>query len=208
MTRVCVPTFEEEQALAARGFSCVAGTDEVGCGCWAGPVMAAAVILPLGVELELVRDSKTLSPAQRERSAEEIRTKAVAWAVGSASIEEIDRLNIRRAAALAMRRAVESLAVRPDHVLSDAFLIPGLAIPVRNIVRGDAKVVSVAAASIIAKVARDRLMDELAGEYPGYGFERHKGYGTKEHQAALERQGICPIHRRTYAPIAKFLVKN
>ncbi|MFA6603904.1 MAG: ribonuclease HII [Patescibacteria group bacterium] len=208
MSKAVIPTFEEEQALAAQGFSCVAGTDEVGCGCWAGPVMAAAVILPVGVELMLVRDSKALSPAQRERSAEEIKAKAAAWAVGSASVEEVDQLNIRRAAALAMTRAIASLPIRPDYVLSDAFRIPGLDIPLKNIIRGDAKVVSIAAASIIAKVARDRLMDELAAEHPGYGFERHKGYGTKEHQQALERQGICPIHRRTYAPIKKFLAKT
>ena len=205
MTRVVFPTFEEELALAARGFSRVAGVDEAGCGCWAGPVFAGAVILPRDLENELIRDSKTLSGAQRDKAMELIAAAAVAWAVGTASVEEIDRLNIRRAAALAMARAVAALKVRPDFVLSDAFRIPGLELPLKNIVSGDAKVVSIAAASIVAKVHRDRHLAELAVRYPGYGFERHKGYGTKEHREALSRLGVCPVHRRTYAPVKEFI---
>ncbi len=207
MTRVMTshiePSFAEESSLAARGITRAAGLDEVGCGCWAGPVLAAAVILPLGVELELVRDSKALSPAQRERAAADIKAKAVAWAVGQASAAEVDELNIRRAAALAMNRALAELAVKPEFLLIDAFRLSGIGLPQKNIIRGDASVASIAAASIIAKVARDALLRDLAGRYPGYGFENHKGYGTREHQEALRRLGPCPEHRRTYAPVRK-----
>jgi len=207
MSPVARPTFVEEQALAARGFSRVAGLDEVGCGCWAGPVFAAAVVLPAGVELELVRDSKALSPAQRERAAEDIRNKAAGWAVGQASAEEVDFLNIRQASALAMKRAVEALPFRPEYLLIDAFRLPGVALPQKSIIRGDATVASIAAASILAKVARDALLRELAERHPGYGFENHKGYGTREHQEALRRLGPCPEHRRTYAPVKKFITQ-
>jgi len=189
----------------ARGINLIAGVDEVGCGCWAGPVFAAAVILPLDSRIGMIRDSKTLSPAQRQRLAEEIRSAAVAWAVGAASAEEIDALNIRRADALAMLRAVEGLGVRPEFVLIDAFRIPGLVIPSKSIIHGDAEVKSIAAASILAKVARDSHMEELARRFPGYGFEAHKGYGTKAHQEALCRLGPCPEHRRTYEPVRKAL---
>ena len=185
----------------------IAGVDEAGCGCWAGPVYAAAVILPLNSRIGLVRDSKTLSHAQRVHVAARIREEAIAWAVGTASAEEIDALNIRRADALAMRRAVESLAVQPGFVLVDAFTIPGLATPSKGIVRGDQKVKSIAAASILAKVARDLYMEELDGQYPGYGFAAHKGYGTKKHQEALARLGPCAAHRKSYAPI-KILLES
>jgi len=189
----------------AEGYSLVAGLDEAGCGCWAGPVFAGAVILPLDSRIGLVRDSKTLSLAQRERAADEIKQKAAAWAVGTASAEEIDRLNIRRAAALAMRRAVDGLAVRPQFVLVDAFKIPEIDLPQKNIVKGDLKVKSIAAASVICKVARDLHMHELDARYPGYGFAAHKGYGTKVHQEALRRLGPCAEHRKSYAPVKKAL---
>jgi ribonuclease HII len=202
------PTFSEERQLMAQGITLIAGVDEAGCGCWAGPVFAAAVILPLDSRLGLVRDSKTLSPAQRQRLEEEIKAAAVAWAVGTASAEEIDALNIRRADALAMLRAVEGLSVRPEFVLIDAFRIPGLSVPSKNIIHGDAEVKSIAAASILAKVARDRHMHELAARFPGYGFEVHKGYGTKVHQEALCRLGPCPEHRRTYEPVRKVLTRT
>jgi len=205
MAAVQLPTFEEEIALAAQGFRLVAGIDEAGAGAWAGPVFAGAVILKADPGSDLVRDSKMLSPGQRERAAELIRSVAVAWAVGSASAEEIDRLNIRQAGALAMRRAVEALATPPNFVLIDAFRVPGLAAPSKSIIRGDAKVMSIAAASIMAKVARDALMRDLAERYPGYGFEEHKGYGTALHQRALKELGVCPEHRRTYDPVRRVI---
>ena len=207
MVAVPLPTFSEERALIARGITMIAGVDEAGCGCWAGPVYAAAVILPLDSRIGLVRDSKTLSLDQRLRVADRIKEEAAAWAVGTASVEEIDRLNIRGAGALAMRRAVEGLAMAPQFVLIDAFKIPGLAVPSKSIVRGDSKVKSIAAASVIAKVSRDKHLDELDREHPGYGFASHKGYGTKEHQAALARLGPCAVHRRTYAPNTALLEK-
>ena len=200
-----IPTFFEERALIARGVTMIAGVDEAGCGCWAGPVYAGAVILPLDSRIGLVRDSKMLSHAQRLRVAARIREEATAWAVGTASVEEIDALNIRRASALAMRRAIESLAVQPEFILIDAFKIPGLTTPSKSIIRGDQKVKSIAAASILAKVARDLYMEELDQHYPGYEFAAHKGYGTKKHQEALARLGPCVAHRKSYAPIRAML---
>jgi ribonuclease HII len=205
MVAVPKPTFAEERALIGRGITMIAGLDEAGCGCWAGPVFAAAVILPLDSRIGLVRDSKTLSCEQRQRTAARIKEEAAAWAVGTASAEEIDAMNIRRAGALAMRRAVEGLAMRPEFVLIDAFVIPGLGIPSKSIIKGDLKVKSIAAASVIAKVARDAHMEELDRRYPGYGFAAHAGYGTKAHQDALARLGPCPEHRKSYAPIKRFL---
>ena len=201
-----LPTFTEERELIARGFTLIAGVDEAGCGCWAGPVVAAAVILPLNSRLKLIRDSKTLSHGQRLILVNEIKAWATAWSVGLASPEEIDLLNIRQADALAMKRAVLGLAVTPHYVLSDAFPIPGLDIPVKNLINGDARIKSIAAASIIAKVTRDDLMEKIDALHPEYGFVRHKGYGTKEHQAALAMHGPCDIHRKSYAPI-KALIK-
>lgn len=199
------PTFKYERSLQAEGFSVIAGVDEVGCGCLAGPVYAAAVILPFNSRLGLIRDSKTLNATQREKLAHEIRARADAWAIGIASVEEIDALNIRQAAFLAMRRALESLSTKPQAVLSDGFVIPGLSIPCRKIIKGDRYVKSIAAASIIAKVARDAELDHLEKAYPGYGLNKHKGYGTKQHQLALERLGPTSIHRQSFAPIKALL---
>ncbi len=195
------PSFKHERALIAEGFSIFAGVDEVGCGCFAGPVYAAAVILPFNSRLGLIRDSKTLSEKQRDGLAIKIRERATAWAVGSASVEEIDHLNIRQAAFLAMRRAIESLTIQPQIILSDGFMVPGLSIPCRRVIKGDRYVKSIAAASIIAKVDRDLEMDRLDGEYPKYGFAKHKGYGTKMHQKALKQYGATPIHRMSFAPL-------
>lgn len=194
-------TFTEERALKALGFALIAGVDEAGMGAWAGPVVAAAVILPAGVRLPLARDSKALTAAQRERCAADIRRLAVAWAVGLATHEEIDQLNIRRAGLLAMRRAVEALAIRPDHLLLDAFRIPNFDIPQKGIIRGDRQVKCIAAASVIAKTHRDALMGEYDAQHPGYSFAKHKGYGTATHAAALAKQGPCAIHRMTYEPV-------
>ncbi len=201
MVAVPKPTFAEERALIARGITLIAGVDEAGCGCWAGPVFAAAVMLPLNSRIGLVRDSKTLSVSQREGLIGRIKEEATAWAVGTATAAEIDTLNIRRAGALAMKRAIEGLAIRPEFVLSDAFKIPELGIDQKNIIRGDLKVKSIAAASIIAKVARDAHLRVLDEKYPGYGFAAHKGYGTKVHQAALTALGPCAEHRMSYAPV-------
>lgn len=192
------PSFKIEKSLLTAGFRLIAGVDEAGCGALAGPVVAAAVILPFDSRLGNVRDSKLLSPEAREELSLLILERAAAWGVGSASVEEISTLNIRQAGLLAMRRAVEALATRPDHLLVDAWTIPGVEIPQRGIIHGDLLVKSIAAASILAKVTRDRLMVELAKTYPAYGFEIHKGYGTAVHQAAIRLHGPCPAHRLTY----------
>jgi ribonuclease HII len=198
---VVFPSFKHERGLAAEGFSVFAGVDEVGCGCLAGPVYAAAVILPFNSRLGLIRDSKTLNEKQRSLLSDQIKKRSSAWSVGIASVEEIDTLNIRQAAFLAMRRAIGSLRVQPQAVLADGFMIPGLSIPCRKIIKGDRYVKSIAAASIIAKVARDEELNRLDGIYPGYGFGRHKGYGTAFHQNALKKLGPAPIHRQSYAPV-------
>ncbi len=150
-----------------------------------------------------MRVSKTLSPERRLRVVERVKEEAAAWAVGSASPEEVDALNIRKADALAMRRAIEALAIAPQFVIVDAFHVPGLPMPQKAVIKGDLHVKSIAAASIVAKVERDLEMERLDAAHPGYGFARHKGYGTKEHQEALARLGPSPIHRRSYAPVKR-----
>jgi len=195
--------FERRAALFANGARFVAGVDEVGMGPLAGPVVAVAVILPAEVELSGLRDSKRLSPRARESLAERIRAQAVACAVGKVWPDEIDRLNIFRAGLEAMRRAVASLAPAPDHVLVDARTIPEVAAPQTAIVGGDGSDGSIAAASIVAKVHRDAIMRHLDSRYPGYGFEQHMGYGTEQHIAALHRLGPSPVHRRSFAPVAR-----
>jgi ribonuclease HII len=187
-----------ENRMRRCGFARIAGVDEVGRGCLAGPVVAAAVVLDAGRHVPGLRDSKALSPADRERLYELITTRAAAWAVGQASAEEVDRLNIHRASLLAMRRAVEGLVPLPDLVLVDAFRIPDLAIPQRGVIRGDARSASIAAASIVAKVTRDRFMVELHAADGRYGFDRHKGYATRAHVEALARFGLSTAHRRTF----------
>jgi ribonuclease HII len=201
MAAAPVPTFKLERQFMAQGFQILAGVDEAGCGCWAGPVYAAAVILPLDSRIGLIRDSKRLSLEQRQRVIIDIKSKAVAWAVGTASHQEVDILNIRQAAFLAMRRALEKLSIQPQAVLSDGFTIPGLSIPCQRVIGGDRLVKSIAAASIIAKVERDLEMERLDHEHPGYGFRDHKGYGTKQHQIALKKLGASPIHRMSYKPL-------
>jgi len=181
----------------------IAGVDEAGRGPLAGPVYAAAVILDPGRPVRGLRDSKALAPGRREDLAIRIRERAIAWAVASADVAEIDSLNILRATLLAMRRAVEALAVQPAEVLVDGNQCPTLACPVRAIVRGDRDVRAISAASILAKTARDALLTELDRVYPQYGFAQHKGYGTPEHLAALGRFGPCAIHRRSFAPVVQ-----
>ncbi|MCZ6889179.1 MAG: ribonuclease HII [Gammaproteobacteria bacterium] len=179
----------------------VAGVDEVGRGPLAGPVVAAAVVLDPNRPIANLADSKVLTAKQREVLDEEIRRLSLAWALGRAEVGEIDRLNILRASLLAMRRAVTSLAVAVKVAYVDGNIAPSLPCATVTVVGGDAKVPAISAASIIAKVARDREMSDFAGRFPEYGFERHKGYATPEHLAALKRVGPCEIHRRSFAPI-------
>lgn len=187
-----------ERVLWKSGIRSVAGVDEVGVGPLAGPVVAAAVIFPPGTELAGVDDSKQLEPEQRVKLAAAIRQSATAIGVGLAEVSEIDHLNIYHAALLAMRRAIEALSLKPEHLLIDARVIPGISIPQNSFNKGDGINFSIAAASIIAKTHRDRLMEELEKTYPGYGFAQHKGYGTSEHQNAIRGLGPCPIHRLSY----------
>jgi len=179
----------------------VCGVDEAGRGPLAGAVYAAAVILPDAYSIRGLNDSKKLSARQRDRLFVEIREQAIAWCVASASVAEIDSLNILHATMLAMRRAVEGLAVTPHQALIDGNRIPQLSMPAEAIVQGDAKVPAISAASILAKVSRDMEAEELEQRYPGYGFSRHKGYGTPEHLKALAELGPTPVHRQSFAPV-------
>jgi ribonuclease HII len=200
------PTLEKELALSQQGFSFIAGLDEAGRGAWAGPVVAAAVILQgnrpqLAQELAGVRDSKLMSPTRRVQLFDTIQATALAVGVGISSHRCIDRRRIIFATRRAMALAIARLAIQPDYLLIDALPLPALAIPQDAYPKADARSLSVAAASIIAKVTRDRLMTQLDAAYQGYGFARHKGYGTQSHQAALDALGPCPIHRFSFAPI-------
>jgi ribonuclease HII len=183
----------------------VAGVDEAGRGPLAGPVVAAAVVLSAAYSIDGLADSKTLSALRREALAAQVRAHATGWALGMASVEEIDRLNILQATLLAMQRAVQGLAMTPDLVLVDGNRAPRLSCPVRTVVRGDALIKSISAASILAKVARDAILQNLDGEYPGYGFAVHKGYPTAAHQRALEALGPSPVHRRSFGPVRRLL---
>ena len=185
----------------------IAGVDEAGRGPWAGPVYAAAVILHPAHPIAGLADSKKLSAKKREALFDVIQRDAKAWAIASASAEEIDAINILQASLLAMRRAVEALAIQPHKILVDGLHCPKVSMPARAIVKGDAKEVAISAASILAKVARDREMLKLHKKYPHYGFDAHKGYGTALHIAALAAHSVSPVHRRSYAPIVKLLNK-
>lgn len=189
-----------ENALRRWGFHRIAGTDEVGRGCLAGPVVAAAVILDPDVYIAGIKDSKMLVAAERERLYDEITRKASAWCVASSPPALIDRINIHQASLQAMRHAVLALAPLPDLVLVDAFRIPGLLIAQRGVKGGDRRCTAIAAASIIAKVTRDREMRLHHAVDPRYGFERHKGYATAEHLAAVTEHGYSPLHRRSFRP--------
>jgi ribonuclease HII len=183
----------------------VAGVDEVGRGPLAGPVVAAAVILDETRPIEGLADSKTLSARRREELSVLIRERALCWALGRAEVEEIDRLNILQASLLAMQRAVMALSIKPELVLVDGNQAPRLAYPVITVIRGDATEPSISAASILAKVERDAEMCRLDGLFPGYDFSRHKGYPTPRHLEALAESGASPIHRRSFAPVRRFL---
>jgi ribonuclease HII len=199
-----VPTFVEEEKLIVQGYRLIAGVDEVGRGPLAGPVVAAAVILPWGKQpswLSRVRDSKQLTPSQRESIFDRITASRVAYGLGVVSHEVIDKRGIAPATRLAMRYAIEQLSTCPDYLLIDFMQLPAIRIPQKSVVNGDSICLSIAAASIVAKVSRDRLMVELDNQFPGYGLAQHKGYGTPEHLEALQRLGPCPIHRKTFMPV-------
>jgi ribonuclease HII len=181
----------------------IAGVDEAGRGPLAGPVVAAAVILDPQRRIRGLRDSKLLAPQARETLAVEIRAQAIAWAVAESGVGEIDALNILQATLLAMKRAIEHLATKPEVVWIDGLHCPPLDCPARAIVDGDRLVAAIAAASILAKTARDAMLVEIDRSYPAYGFARHKGYATPEHLAALRHLGPCPVHRRFFAPVAQ-----
>jgi len=203
------PTLEEEMALLRQGYCSIAGVDEAGRGCLAGPVVAAAVILPLSDDcqtyFEGVRDSKQLTAQARNYLYEVIMQHALAVGVGMGSVELIDERNILQATKYAMRIAINQLLVPPQALLLDALLLPDIPLPQRSIIKGDALCLSIAAASIIAKVTRDRLMLQLHEQYPAYGFAQHKGYGTEAHLAALRQYGVTPLHRRSFAPVRELL---
>lgn len=195
-------TLEYEAALWAGGARLVGGVDEAGRGCLAGPVVAAAAVVPRDFSHPCLNDSKKLTPAARERIYAELRADGrLLIAFGSASVEEIDRINILRASHLAMERALRALPEIPDGLLIDGLPVRPFPFPHRGVVGGDALCLSIAAASVIAKVERDRLMREAEADFPGYGFARHKGYGTALHLQALRQLGPCPLHRRSFAPV-------
>lgn len=189
---------EFEQQAAARGYSAICGVDEAGRGPLAGPVCAAAVILPENTVIDGVNDSKKLSEKKREALFDVICETARSYSIAYASVEEIEELNILNATMLAMKRAVEGLDVKADYAMIDGNRTPDLNIESEFIIKGDAKSMSVACASILAKVSRDRLLYEYAKDYPQYGFEKHKGYGTKAHTEALKEYGHCPYHRMSF----------
>ncbi len=204
------PSFDEERALGVRGYRYIAGIDEAGRGALAGPVVAAAVILPGNCKtswLDQVRDSKLLTPNKRDYLFKCIREVAVSVGVGVASHEIIDALNIVKATRLAMKLAIEQLSPRPESLLIDYLLLPEVSLPQKGIIGGDARCFSIACASIVAKVSRDRLMVELDTIYTGYQLARHKGYWTPEHLFHLYRLGPSPIHRRSFQPI-KDLIRD
>ncbi len=194
-----MPDYEFEKAAVNSGFSCICGVDEAGRGPLAGPVCAAAVILPEGAVIEGLDDSKKLTEKKREGLYDIIKETAVAYSVAYGTLEEIETVNILEATYLAMNRAIEGLSVKPDFALIDGNRVPrGIKIPCETIVKGDSKSMSVAAASVLAKVTRDRLMLEYDKKYPEYNFKKHKGYGTKEHTELIKQYGPCEIHRLSF----------
>jgi len=199
------PTLEYEKQLWGAGFRIVAGLDEAGRGAWAGPVYAAAVVLPTDTRmvnlLNGVRDSKRMTPLQRNRWRGCIQSASISWTIGSATHEEIDKLGIVPATCLAMRRAIDEMMYKPTYLLVDYIEISNCACPQISLTKGDCRSLSIAAASVLAKTARDAYMVELDQRFPGYGFARHKGYGTRQHRTALAEIGPCPVHRYSFRPI-------
>ncbi len=199
-----MPDFSYESEIIARGFERVAGVDEAGRGPLAGPVVAAAVILPRGFSCEGLDDSKKMTRNRREIVYERlVSDEGVVWAVGVVDAAKIDELNILRATHVAMGEAVDGLVVRPDMALVDGLRVKGLSVEHEALVKGDGKSLSIAAASVIAKVTRDRMMERMDEEFPEYGFVRHQGYGTREHLEALKKHGPCRYHRRSFEPVSQ-----
>jgi len=199
------PNLKYEKQLWGEGFRIVAGLDEAGRGAWAGPVYAAAVVLPTDTRviklLSGVQDSKRMTPLQRNRWQGCIQSAAISWTIGSATHQEIDKLGIVPATRLAMQRAIDEMVYEPTYLLVDYIQISGCACPQISLTKGDCRSLSIAAASVLAKTARDAYMVELDQRFPGYGFARHKGYGTRQHHAALAKLGPCPVHRYSFRPI-------
>ena len=194
-----MPDLEIEKTAIAKGYRLVCGVDEAGRGPLAGPVCAAAVILPDGCEIEGLNDSKKLTEKKREVLFDIVKEKAVAYAIAFASVEEIEKFNILEATYIAMNRAIDSLNITPNYTLIDGIRTPkGIKIPCETVIKGDAKSASIAAASILAKVTRDRLLLEYDEQYPEYNFKKHKGYGTKEHTDLILKYGVSPIHRPSF----------
>lgn len=189
---------EFEKEALAKGYKSVCGVDEAGRGPLAGPVCAAAVILPEGIIIDGVNDSKKLSEKKRESLFDVIREQALSYSIAYATVDEIEEINILNATMLAMRRAIDGLDIKADYAMIDGNKIPPLDIDAECIVKGDAKSMSIACASILAKVSRDRLLYKYAEEYPMYGFDKHKGYGTKVHREAILKYGPCPYHRKSF----------
>lgn len=200
-----LPTQDLELALQNQGLLHIAGCDEAGRGAWAGPLVAAAVILPAGTEIKGLRDSKLLSEPQRERLFDVIRNVATAWNVAVFPVEQITERGLQWVNMEALRQSVQGLKERPQHVLVDGFFIPELGFAQTRVIHGDATVLAIAAASVLAKVTRDRMMRDLDKQFPQYRFGTHKGYGTAEHSKQLEQYGVSPVHRTTFRPIQALL---
>lgn len=206
MAPLAIDLARYERRLREQGFSRIAGADEAGRGALAGPLVAAAVILPEGFDLEGIRDSKLLTPKGRDRAYDRIVAGSICWAVCRAMPSRIDHRGLHRSNLWLLRRAVTRLSVEPDFVLTDGFPVYELEVPCLSIKKGDMVTASVAAASIVAKVTRDRMMDRYHRRFPGYGFDRHRGYGTAEHRAAIDRLGPSPIHRLSFKGVAPDLL--
>ncbi len=192
------PTREYEEKAESQGYAAIAGVDEVGRGAWAGPLVAAACVLPKGYASKDLCDSKQLTPKQREVLAAELKEKALGYGVGEAAPFEIDLFGLTQATQLAFRRALNALKCNFDYILADGFVVQSSRVPCEGIIKGDEKIITVAAASVIAKVTRDQMMCDLAKQFPGYGFEHNVGYGTKEHLLAIRSKGILTVHRKLF----------
>ena len=207
-TRQTHPTYKEEAGLLRSGYSLIAGVDEVGRGTLAGPVVAGTAILPLypkGEWVSLIRDSKQLTPRQRQTAFNHLQSSSTIMQTGAASSAEVDALGIVEATRLAMSRAIEALPCMPQFLLLDALALPNVDLPQRAIIKGDVNCLSIAAASIVAKLMRDAMMRHADTMFPGYGFAQHKGYGTRQHITSLNRLGACDIHRKTFAPVRQLI---
>ena len=195
------PNFRHEKKLYRQGYQLIAGLDEAGRGSWAGPLVAAAVILDPAQKIKGLKDSKKITALQRQEIFKVITTRALAWAVGVVSQTNIDKIGITRANVTAMQEAIKNLSCQPDFILIDSISIPYRNVPMLSINKADYKIATVAAASIVAKVTRDQIMNELDEKYPRYGFKQHKGYGTNHHLQMLVEHGVSQIHRRSFQPI-------